>query len=54
MQWRTEDTGEEIKRLLGEDTLLHKETWNRMKGWYRAEVNRLTRTAQITLGRIME
>ena len=37
-QW-TEEAGAEIERLLGVDPPLHKEVWQRMKGWYRYEVN---------------
>ena len=37
---RTEEAGEEVERLLGTDPPLHQESWHRMKGWYRAAVDR--------------
>ena len=41
-----------MKRLLGEDPPLHKESWHRMKGWYRAAVNRMTPLARVALEQI--
>ena len=40
MRWRTEEAGKEIERLLGVDPPLHREAWYRMKGWYKAAVDR--------------
>ena len=38
---RTEEAGEDLELLLGADPPLHKEAWNRMKGWYKDEVDRV-------------
>ena len=37
---RVEDTGKDMKALLGGDPTNAKEAWRRMKGWYKAAVNR--------------
>ena len=37
---RVEDAGKDVEALLGEDPPNAKETWRRMKGWYRAAENR--------------
>ena len=47
-----EDAGKDVKALLVEDPLNAKEVWRRMKGWYRAAVNRDPPSARATLERI--
>ena len=47
-----EEIGGEIEKLLGADPPLHKEAWHRMKGWYKAAVNRAPPPARVTLWRI--
>ena len=37
---RVEDAGKDVEALLGGDPPNAKEAWRRMKGWYRAAVNR--------------
>ena len=50
---RTEGEVEEIERLLGADPPLHKESWHRMKGRYKAAVDHVPPPDQVTLERIM-
>ena len=50
---RMEEVGEEIERLLREDSPLHKETWHRMKGWYKASFDRAPPPAPVIIKRIM-
>ena len=47
-----EIAGEEVETLLGEDPPNAKEAWRRLKGWYKAAVNRAPPPAQATLERI--
>ena len=47
-----EIVGEEVETLLGEDPLNAKEAWIRLKGWYKAAVNRAPPPARATLERI--
>ena len=49
-----EDAGKDVEALLGGDPQKSKEAWRRMKGWYRAAVNRVPPPAQATLERITE
>ena len=44
--------GQEVDTLLGEDPPNPKEAWRRLKGWYKAAVNRAPPPAQATLKRI--
>ena len=37
---RVEAVGQEVETLLGEDPPNPKEVWKRLKGWYKAAVNR--------------
>ena len=45
-------TGVEVETLLGEDPPNPEEAWRRLKGWYKAAVNRAPPPAQATLERI--
>ena len=49
---RVEIAGEEVETLLGADPLNRKEAWRRLKGWYKAAVNRAPPPARATLKRI--
>ena len=49
---RVEATGQEVETLLGEDPPNPKEAWRRLKGWYKAAVNRAPPPARATLERI--
>ena len=51
---RVEIAGEEVETLLGEDPPNAKEAWRRLKGWYKATVNRAPPPARATLERITE
>ena len=44
--------GQEVDKLLVEDPPNTKEAWRRLKGWYKATVNRAPPPAQGTLERI--
>ena len=37
---RVETAGEEVEKLLGEDPPVPREAWRRLKGWYKAAVDR--------------
>ena len=50
---RVETAGQEVETLLGEDPPNPKEVWIRLKGWYKAAVNRAPPPARSTLKRIM-
>ena len=50
---RVETTGQEVETLLGEDPPNPKEAWRRIKGWYKASINRALPPARATLERIM-
>ena len=50
---RVEAAGQEVETLLGEDPPKPKEEWIRLKGWYKAAVNRAPPPARATLERIM-
>ena len=52
MRKRTEEAGEEIERILVEDPPLHREAWQRLRVWYKAEVDRAPLRAQVALERI--
>ena len=41
-----------MEALLGEDPPMPQEAWQRLKGWYRAAVDRVPPPAQATLERI--
>ena len=47
-----EDAGKDVEALLGGDPPISKEAWRRMKGWYRAAVNRGLPPARATIERI--
>ena len=47
-----EDARKDVEALLGGDPQKAKEAWQRMKGWYRAAVNRGPPPARATLERI--
>ena len=49
---RAEEAGVEVETLLGSDPPLHREDWHRIKGWYRAAVERAPPPARVTLERI--
>ena len=49
---RVETAGQDVETLLGEDLPNPKEAWRRLKGWYKAAVNRAPPPAQATLERI--
>ena len=49
---RMEEAGKDVEALLGEDPPNVKETWRRMKGWYRAAENKCPPPARATLERI--
>ena len=49
---RVEDAGKDVEALLGGDPPNAKEAWRRMKGWYKAAVNRAPPPARATLERI--
>ena len=49
---RVEAVGKDVGALLGGDPQNAKEAWRRMKGWYKAAVNRALPPAQATLERI--
>ena len=49
---RVETAVQEVETLLGEDPPNAKEAWRRLKGWYKAAVNRAPPPARTTLGRI--
>ena len=49
---RVEDVGKDVEALLGGDPPNAKEAWRRMKGWYKADVNRAPPPARDTLERI--
>ena len=49
---RVEDAGKDVDALLGGDTPNAKEAWRRMKGWYKAAVNRAPPPARAMLERI--
>ena len=51
-QRRAEEAGEEVETLMGSDPPLHQEAWHRIKGWYKAAVDRALTPAWITLKRI--
>ena len=45
--------GEEVEQLLGADLPIPQEVWKRIKGWYKAAVDRVPPPARATLERIM-
>ena len=47
-----ETAGTDVEKLLGGDPQNAKEAWRRLKGWYKAAVNRAPPPAQATLERI--
>ena len=47
-----ETAGEEAETLLGADPPNLKEAWRRLKGWYKAAVNRAPPPARATLDQI--
>ena len=49
---RVETAGQDVETLLGEDPPNPKEAWRRLKGWYKAAVERALPPAQATLERI--
>ena len=51
-RWRAEEAGAEVEALLGSDPPLHREAWNRIKGWYKAAVDHAPPPARVTLERI--
>ena len=51
-KWRVEDAGKDVEELLVGYPPNAKESWRRMKGWYKAAVNRAPLPAQSTLERI--
>ena len=51
-KWSVETAGYDVETLLGGDPPNPKEAWIRLKGWYKAAVNRAQPPAQATLERI--
>ena len=49
---RAEEAEEELETLMESDPPLHREAWQRIKGWYKAVVDRSPPPAQVTLERI--
>ena len=49
---RVEEAGAEVETLLWLDPPLHREAWHRIKGWYKAAVNRAPPSARVTFKRI--
>ena len=49
---RVETAGQDVESLLGGDPPNPKEVWRRLKGWYKAAVNRAPPPARATLERI--
>ena len=49
---RAEEAGDEVERLLGSDTPLHCEAWNKMQGWYQSAVERAIPPTRVTLEQI--
>ena len=49
---RAEEAGAEGEALLGSEPPLHWEDWHRIKGWYKATVDRAPPPAWVTLDRI--
>ena len=47
-----ETAGQDLETLLGEDPPNPKESWRRLKGWYKAAFNRSPTPARATLKRI--
>ena len=45
-------TGPEVEVLIGSDPPLHRESWHRIKGWYKATVDRAPPPARVTLERV--
>ena len=50
---RVETAGQDVETLLGEDPPNPKEAWGRLKGWYKAAVNRSPPPSRATLEQIM-
>ena len=48
-----EEAGAEVEALLGSNPPLDREAWHRIKGWYKATVDRAPLPARVTLERIM-
>ena len=48
-----EEAGEEVEKLLGTDPQLHRESWHRIKRWYRDAAECAPPSARVTLERIM-
>ena len=51
---RAEEAVKEVETLLGSDPSLHREAWNRLKGWYQAASDRDPPPNRVTLERITE
>ena len=51
-RWRVEAAGTDVKALIGGYPPNAKELWRRMKGWYKAAVNRDLPPARATLEQI--
>ena len=51
-QRRAEEAGAELETLMGSDPPLHREDWQRIKGWYKAVVNCAPPPAWVTLEQI--
>ena len=49
---RAEEAGAEVEALVGADHPLIQEAWHRIKGWYKAAVDRAPPPARVTLGKI--
>ena len=49
---RVDTVGEEVETLLGVDPPMPREAWQRLKGWYKATVDRAPPPARATLERI--
>ena len=49
---RADEAGAEMEALVGSDTPLIQEAWNRIQGWYKDAINRAPPPARVKLGRI--
>ena len=49
---RAEEAGADVETLLGSDPPLYREAWHRIKGWYKAAVDRDPPPARVTLERV--
>ena len=51
---QAEEAGEEVEALLGSDPPLHREVWNRIKGWYKAAIDHAPPSDRVNLEQITD